>query len=104
MNCFAELKSLSAILDQRKPFAKANVTLSRVTMAPVSMTVETTGLSARLPKRFLKIFLTAIYFSSYIISGMTFAATMARRTSKAECLKPAAKDSSLILPATNPIR
>jgi len=33
-----------------------------------------------------------------MINGTTFDATIAMITSKAECLKPAAKDSSLILP------
>jgi hypothetical protein len=103
------LKSFSAILAFKKLFAKTMVTSKSTTMALVSMTVEIAGLTA------LLFLLNSLYsgilnlkptpfYPNFINMGTSFAAKTAIITRTAACLKPAATDSSLILPATIPIK
>ena len=76
--------------------------------AAVMMTVLTAGLTARLSplKRLTKwgVLVLGCSYPKFMTLGMTLAAMMAMMTRMAACLKPEAMDSSLIFPATMPMR
>jgi len=110
MNCVEDWNSPSATRPHNRLLANTRATLRIATIAPVRITVEMAGLAPCLPEQNFcnlnsttHIFLL-VFCPPYRIMGTTFDATIAMSTSKAECLNPAASDSSLILPATSPIR